>query len=499
MFQGTGSDVGKSVIVAGLCRLLSRRGIRVAPFKSQNMSNNAAVADGGEIGRAQALQARAAGLSPTVHMNPVLLKPEGKGAAQLIVQGRRAGVVRASDYRTAKARLLPAVMDSFRVMANSADLVLVEGAGSASETNLRDGDIANMGFAEAASIPVAVIGDIDRGGVIASVVGTHTVLSEADRGRVKAFVVNKLRGEKSLFDDGVRTIAAHTAWAPLGVVPWLDALRLLPAEDSLGLPSSAARLGVRKTIAVLALPHIANFDDLDPLRLEPEVDVVVVQLGTPIPAAADLVIVPGSKSTIADLAALRGTGWDVDIRAHLRRGGRVLGLCGGFQMLGQSIADPEGIEGPPATIAGLGLLAVDTVLHADKVTTAVSGRHVASGEAVVGYEIHLGRTEGHDRARPLVEIGGRFDGASSTDGLVTGTYIHGLFAADGFRRAFLAELGVPSRAAYEATIETVLDALADHLEAHMDIERLLAIAGYAARTRSPATPTMSVRSTAAAR
>jgi adenosylcobyric acid synthase len=498
MIQGTGSHVGKSVLVAGLCRALVRRGIHAAPFKPQNMSNNAAVtADGGEIGRAQALQARACRLPPSVHMNPVLLKPETDIGAQVIVQGKRAGTIRAADYGRRKADLLPQVLQSFALVGCDADIVIVEGAGSPAETNLRTGDIANMGFAEAADVPVIVVGDIDRGGVIASLVGTAVVLPPADRRRIRGFLINKMRGDASLFAEGLRTIAEKTGWPSLGVVPWFADASRLPAEDGLDLAErqSAGRSG-RFTVAVPALPRIANFDDLDPLRLEPDVRVVIVEPGMPIPIA-DLILIPGSKSTMGDLRFLRAQGWDIDILAHHRRGGRVLGLCGGYQMLGRTIADPGGVEGPAGTVAGLGLLDVETVISGDKTTIAVSGRHVPSGEAVRGYEIHLGRTAGPDCARPVVDLGSRRDGATSADGLVAGTYVHGLFASDAFRRVFLAQAGVASSLAYEATVETALDDLADHLERHVAIDRLLEIAGYGQRMQTEAAAT-SAKNTALA-
>ncbi len=485
MVQGTGSNVGKSIMVTGLCRALLRRGLNVAPFKPQNMSNNAAVtADGGEIGRAQALQARAAGRAPSVHMNPVLLKPESETGAQVIVQGRRWATLGAAEYSRRKGELLPRVLESFARIGDGMDVVVVEGAGSPAETNLRAGDIANMGFAAAADMPVILVGDIDRGGVIASLVGTAAVLDPADRARIRGFAVNKFRGDPRLFDDGMRTIAERSGWSALGLVPWFAEAAALPAEDILDLVRDAVGTGgqgaVRSTIAVPRLPRIANFDDLDPLRLEPGVAVVLVQPGTPIPPA-DLILIPGSKSTIADLRALRAEGWDVDIKAHARRRGRVLGLCGGYQMLGRSIADPDGAEGPPETVAGLGLLAVDTVLAGDKTTTLAAGRHCASGATVTGYEIHLGRTDGADRERPLLTVDGRSEGAQSPDGRVAGTYLHGLFASDAFRRAFLMELGTPaSDLAYEARIEAVLDRLAAHLETNLDIDAILAIA----RTRA---------------
>jgi adenosylcobyric acid synthase len=501
MIQGTGSHVGKSVMVAGLCRALVRRGLKVAPFKPQNMSNNAAVtANGGEIGRAQALQARAAGLRPTVDMNPVLLKPEGETGAQVILRGRRSGTMRAAEYGRRKAELLPEVLDSFAEVGKGMDIVLVEGAGSPAEVNLRAGDIANMGFAEAADVPVIIVGDIDRGGVIASLVGTHAVLSETDRARIRGFVINKFRGDAGLFSQGLALIEQRTGWPSLGVVPWLPETARLPAEDSLGLGD--AREGNRDdrpppglplsgggerwprplVVAVPALPRIANFDDLDPLRMEPGVSVVIVRPGEAIPGDAGLVLIPGSKATIADLAFLRAEGWDIDIAAHRRRGGAVMGLCGGYQMLGRKIADPDGTEGRPGEAEGLGLLDVETTMGGDKITVPVTGRHGASREPVAGYEIHLGRTSGADCTRPFLDLDGRADGAQSAEGRVMGTYVHGLFASDGFRRAFLAGLGVAaSDLRYEHGVEAALDTLAGHLEQHVDIDRLLTIAGITRR------------------
>jgi len=476
MVQGTGSHVGKSLTVAGLCRLFANRGMRVVPFKPQNMSNNAAVAaDGGEIGRAQALQARAARVAPSVHMNPVLLKPEGETGAQVVVQGKRFAAMRAVEYARRKGELLPRVLESFAQVSKGADLVLVEGAGSLAEVNLRAGDIANMGFAEAADVPVVLVADIERGGVIASLVGTHAVLPVGERARIEGFIVNKFRGDPALFDSGRAAIAARTGWPSLGVVPWFDCARDLPAEDSVDLAERETR-GGRVTIAVPMLPRIANFDDLDPLRLEPSVSVRLVRPGEALPVV-DLVLLPGSKSTISDLAVLCTQGWDVDIRAHVRRGGRVLGLCGGFQMLGRRISDPEGVEGIAASVDGLGLLDVETVLAADKTTTPVLGRHVGGGEAVSGYEIHIGRTFGPDCERPLFDLGGRTDGATSVDGKVAGSYVHGIFASDEFRRAFLAGLGAAATGeSYEVRVEAALDGLAAHLERHVDCDALLAIA-----------------------
>jgi adenosylcobyric acid synthase len=476
MIQGTGSHAGKSTLVAGLARVLVRRGMKVAPFKPQNMSNNAAVAvEGGEIGRAQAVQARAARMTPSVHMNPVLLKPETDSGSQIIVQGKRWGTLRARNYLDKKAALLPAVLDSFARLAREADIVLVEGAGSPAEINLRDGDIANMGFAAAADVPVVLAGDIDRGGVIASLAGTHLVLEPDERARIRGFVINKFRGDVGLFDQGLAAVTRWTNWPSLGVVPWLPRAAWLPAEDTVDL-GRVHRSAASRVIAVPLLARIANFDDLDPLGMEAGVKLVFVRPGEAIPANADVVILPGSKSTIGDLAFLRAQGWDIDIKAHVRRGGHVLGLCGGYQMLGQTIADPEGIEGPAATVQGLGLLDISTVMSADKSTRLVKGIHCATGTPIEGYEIHLGRSEGADCARPMVTIDGRPDGASKADGRVQGTYVHGLFTGDAFRKAWLANLGIASSLAYSFEIESALDALADHLEAHLDIEAMLAIA-----------------------
>jgi adenosylcobyric acid synthase len=476
MIQATGSNAGKSTLVAGLARALVRRGLKVAPFKPQNMSNNAAVAvEGGEIGRAQAVQARAARMIPSVHMNPVLLKPETDSGAQVIVQGRRWGTLRAKDFRDKKAALLPAVLDSFARLAREADIVLVEGAGSPAEINLRAGDIANMGFAAAADVPVVLVGDIDRGGVIASLAGTHLVLEPDERARIRGFVINKFRGDVRLFDQGLAAVTRLTGWPSLGVVPWLPRAAWLPAEDAVDLDRVHASTSSR-VIAVPVLARIANFDDLDPLGMEPGVKLVFVRPGEVIPANADVVILPGSKSTIGDLAFLRAQGWDIDIKAHVRRGGHVLGLCGGYQMLGQTVADPDGIEGPAGTVDGLGLLDIATVMSADKSTRLVQGVHCSTGTPIEGYEIHLGRSEGRDCARPVVTIDGRPDGAGTADGRVQGTYVHGLFTGDAFRKAWLAHLGIASTLAYESQIESALDALADHLEAHLDIEAILGIA-----------------------
>jgi adenosylcobyric acid synthase len=477
MFQGTGSDVGKSLIVAGLARAFAERGLAVRPFKPQNMSNNAAVtADGGEIGRAQALQARAARTPPSIHMNPVLLKPQSETGAQIVVQGRVHGTAKAAAYQGMKLSLMPFVLASFARLGADADLVLVEGAGSASEVNLRLNDIANMGFARAASVPVVLIGDIDRGGVIASLVGTKAVIDPDDAALIRGFLVNKFRGDPALFADAMTRIAGDTGWEALGLVPFFPEARLLPAEDALGLDRAPApKPGARLRIAVPILPHIANFDDLDPLEAEPAVDLVRLRPGAAIPGDADLVILPGSKATIADLVALREAGFAIDIAAHRRRGGRVLGLCGGYQMLGRAIADPGGLEGPAGRIEGLGLLDVETVLTAGKRLEPAHGE--AGGAPFRGYEMHMGTTTGPDCARPFGRLAdGSPEGAVSADGRVTGTYVHGLFADDRQRSAWLARLGAaPSTIAHDALIEATLDRLAAHLAAHIDLDRLLSL------------------------
>ncbi len=482
MIQGTGSDVGKSLLVAGIGRALARRGLAVRPFKPQNMSTNAAVTpDGGEIGRAQALQAQACYVDLSVDMNPVLLKPQSDRTSQVVVQGRVAANVDARGYLALKPRLLPAVLESFARLSAGADLVLVEGAGSPAEINLRDGDIANMGFAAAADVPVILVGDIDRGGVIASLIGTMAVLTADERRRVAGFIVNKLRGDPALFAAGMTAIEERTGIPGLGLVPWFGGATRLPAEDSLDLAQrhrdSGRRDDGRIVIAVPRLPHIANFDDLDPLAAEPSVALILVEPGRPLPVDAALVLLPGSKSTRADLAALRAEGWDIDIAAHVRRGGRVLGLCGGYQMLGRSVADRDGREGPAGESPGLGLLDVATVLSPAKTLARREGRERTTGEAVAGYEIHLGQTAGPDCARPMLDLAGRPDGAISPDGRIAGCYLHGLFAADRFRRAYLAALGAaPSDVAYSAGVERALDALADHVERSLDLDAILEIA-----------------------
>jgi len=481
MIQGTGSDVGKSVLVAGLCRAFANRGLSVRPFKPQNMSNNAAVtADGGEIGRAQATQALACRVPASVDMNPVLLKPQADRASQLVVRGKVRGVLHAARWREGREGLLGEVLESYRRLAAEADVVVVEGAGSPAETNLRGGDIANMGFARAAGVPVVLAGDIDRGGVIAALVGTREVIDAADAAMIHGFLINKFRGDPALFAEGMETIAARTGWRGLGIVPWLAPARRLPSEDAVVLERPAiAASGERVVIACPITPRIANFDDLDPLRLEPGVDLVMVPPGRPIPDAA-LIVLAGSKATCADLRFLRAEGWDVDILAHHRRGRPVLGLCGGYQMLGRSVADPDGLEGPPGTVEGLGLLDIETMLGGDKAVREVCGE--ALGAPFTGYEIHLGRTTGPDTGRPLGRLSdGRAEGAISADGLIAGSYVHGLLGLAAQRAAWLARIGVAARGPdHQADVDRALDEIAATLEAHLDLDAMLAIAQTAA-------------------
>ncbi|MCI5095510.1 MAG: cobyric acid synthase [Rhodobacteraceae bacterium] len=474
MIQGTGSNVGKSLVVAGLARAFVRRGLNVAPFKPQNMSNNAAVTpEGGEIGRAQALQARAARRAPHTDMNPVLLKPETDTGAQVIVHGKRRGTRSAGSFMRDKSGLLEAALESFHRLAADADLVLIEGAGSPAETNLRKGDIANMGFACAADVPVVLVGDIHRGGVIAQVVGTQAVLEQEDLDRIVGFAVNRFRGDLSLFDAGRDDIVERTGWPCLGVLPWFNDAWRLPAEDMMDI---ASHKGGACKVIVPQLERMANFDDLDPLSAEPGVSVEIVPPGRALPGDAALILIPGSKSTIGDLNFLRAQGWDIDILAHARRGGHVLGLCGGYQILGKTIDDPDGVDGRPGKVDGLGLLDVHTVMAGQKRVTLTEASMIEDDIPVSGYEIHMGRTEGADCDRAWLSIEGRDEGAVSRNGRVRGTYLHGLFSSDGFRARFLADLGHESDLLYEDGVEDVLDALADHLEQYLDLDLLLKLA-----------------------
>ena len=483
MFQGTGSDVGKSLFVAGLCRLASKRGICVRPFKPQNMSNNAAVTfDNGEIGRAQALQALAAGLQPTIHMNPILLKPETENGSQVVVQGRLYGQATAKQYQQMKADLFPFVMDSFEKIREEADLVLIEGAGSPAEINLRTNDIANMGFATVANVPVVLIGDIDRGGIIASIVGTKAVLSDIDQAQIKGFVINKFRGDVSLFSDGVVQIEKYTKWKGLGVIPWFDGASKLPAEDAMGLKTIVNSEKNEIVVAVPQLSRIANFDDLDPLRMERGVGLILVRPGEVIPVDADIILLPGTKSTIGDLMFLREQGWHIDIASHVRRGGSVLGLCGGYQMLGKKISDPMGIEGSKKEIDGLGFLDVETILTSKKTLSSVMGKDTMFNTDISGYEIHIGKTTGSDCDRPIISLVKdgkvKFDGASTHDGRIMGSYVHGIFASNSFRSAFLRNFGLKKENSIDFNweVESTLDKLADHLEKYINVKSLFELA-----------------------
>lgn len=486
MVQGAGSNVGKSVLVAGLCRYFSSQGLTVMPFKPQNMSNNAAVtSDHGEIGRAQALQARAARAAPISDMNPVLLKPETDTGAQIIVQGARYGTMRAAEYGQHKASLMPKVMESYARLEARADLVIIEGAGSPAEVNLRQGDLANMGFAEEADVPVILVGDIDRGGVIASLVGTHAVLEPSEKQRIKGFLINKFRGDTSLFADGMDIISDRTGWLGLGILPWFGAAARLPAEDILDLETKSSQSSNRDSyhVAVPVIRRIANFDDLDPLSQDPSFRVTLVKPGEPLPLDADLVLLPGSKSTIADLQFLREQGWDQDLMTLRRHGKAVIGLCGGYQMLGKYIHDPDGIEGMAGRVDGLGLLDIETTLTEQKTLTHTTGIETRTGAAISGYEIHLGQTTGADTAQPMVDhIAGRdgktADGAISPDGQVAGCYMHGLFASDTFRSVWLNRHGkASSQIVFDQQIDTTLDQLANHLAVHADLDAIARIAG----------------------
>ena len=482
MFQGTGSDVGKTVLVAGLCRAAKRRGIKVVPFKPQNMSNNAAVAKAengeGEIGRGQWLQALACGVEPTVHMNPVLLKPQNQIGSQVVVQGKVWGNAKAREYLALKPKLLESVMDSFSRVGEGADLVLVEGAGSPAEINLREGDIANMGFAAEADVPVVLIGDIDRGGVIASIVGTHTILPDDDRKMIAGYLINKFRGDISLFDEGLKSITEFTKWPSFGILPWVDAVKRLPAEDSVALDRMSKKAGDGFKIVVPAMGKIANFDDLDPLRAEKGVSLQFIRKGDVFPDNADLIILPGSKSTIADMQELRSNGWETPIKAFAEKGGIVIGICGGYQILGHKIKDPLGLEGDLREIDGLGLLDIETELQPEKTVKNSNPRSVEHDLQLAGYEIHMGETRGKDCKRPMIDFGTHLDGAISSSGNIKGCYLHGLFGSDGYRKALLQSAGFSggSGISYLKTVEQALDELAEEMERWLDIDGLLQIA-----------------------
>jgi len=481
MFQGTGSDVGKTLLVAGLCRALSSRGLRVTPFKPQNMSNNAAVAaDGGEIGRGQALQAFAARIAPSIHMNPVLLKPQAQGRAQIIAQGRVLGAAGGADYQSIKFGLLSKVLESYYILAGTYDYILAEGAGSPAEINLRQGDIANMGFAESAGLPVLLVGDIDRGGVIAALAGTRLVLPLADRARIIGYVINKFRGQRELFADGVKAIQHFTGWECFGIVPWLEAARLLPAEDSLSLSyqksgciEADSALKWKLRIIVPVSKHIANFDDFDPLRHEPEVELIFTPMGVPLPKA-DIIMLGGSKAALADMEAFHASGRAEEICRHAAAGGVVIGLCGGFQMLGRVLRDSGARESSLREIPGLGLLDIETDLEAEKIVGQRMAQSRFYGGEVSGYEIHCGRSFGADCGNAPFIIGGRYEGAASPDRKVWGTYLHGIFHNGAFRQNFLRAFAVESDGrAHNAKLDKALDSIAETLEAELNINRLI--------------------------
>ena len=477
MFQGTGSNVGKSILVAGLCRAAFNRGIKVVPFKPQNMSNNAAVTeDGGEIGRAQALQARACNLPFHTDMNPILLKPETETGSQVIVQGHRHSTLKAREYNKLKPQLMKPVLESFERLSAKYDMVLVEGAGSPAEINLRQNDIANMGFAIAGNVPVILIGDIDRGGIIPQIVGTSNVLSEDDRGKIHGFIVNKFRGDKTLFKDGYKIIEEKSGWPGFGVLNYFPDAWKLPAEDALDIQNISTSGQIK--IVCLCLSRMANFDDLDPLAQESNIELIMLKAGQAIPGDASLVLIPGSKSTRGDLKFLREQGWDIDLYAHYRRGGHILGLCGGYQMLGKQIDDPSGLDGPAGSTEGLGLLNINTEMLPEKTLKKVTAIHRESKLAVNGYEIHLGRTTGEDCNRPFTYLDKEPEGACSKDGRISGSYLHGLFCSDDFRSAFLESLGAPPSGdlKYEKSLDDVLDQLAKHIEDQLDVDALLKVA-----------------------
>ncbi len=478
MVQGTTSDAGKSTLVTALCRWLARQGVAVVPFKPQNMALNSAVtADGGEIGRAQAVQAQAANLAPHTDMNPVLLKPNSDIGAQVIIHGRAVTSMDAAAYHDYKRVAMQAVLDSHQRLSAGYRVVMVEGAGSPAEINLRAGDIANMGFAEAVDCPVILIADIDKGGVFAHLVGTLALLSESEQARVQGFVINRFRGDISLLQPGLDWLEQRTGKPVLGVLPYLMDFHL-EAEDAIDVRQSG-KAGDALKVVVPVLPRISNHTDFDPLRLHPQVDLQFVGPGQPVPPA-DLIILPGSKSVRADLTWLRANGWEAAIQKHLRYGGKLLGICGGLQLLGTRIADPLGLEGPAGEREALGLLDFDTVLEADKQLRNVTGRLLPGGVPVSGYEIHAGVSSGPALEQPAVQLDdGRCDGAISADGQVLGTYLHGLFEGPEACAALLrwAGLDAVETVDYHALRERDIERLADLVETHLDTARLRALCG----------------------
>jgi adenosylcobyric acid synthase len=478
MVQGTTSDAGKSVLVAGLCRVLARRGCRVAPFKPQNMALNSAVTvDGGEIGRAQALQAVACNLEPHTDMNPILLKPSSDTAAQVIVHGRAISELQAAQYHDYKKVAMDAVLASYGRLGAAYDYIVVEGAGSPAEINLREGDIANMGFAEAVDCPVIIVADIDRGGVFAHLVGTLDLLSSSEQARVAGFVINRFRGDIALLQPGVDWLQDRTGKPVLGVLPYLQGLHL-DAEDAVAGEQVLAPGEQHLRVIVPVLSRISNHTDFDPLRLHPQVDLQYVGPGSDVPPA-DLIILPGSKNVRRDLQWLCDNGWVEAIERHLRYGGRVLGICGGYQMLGRTVSDPEGIEERAGTSRGLGYLDLETHIGPDKALQRVTGTLSLGGARVSGYEIHCGESRGSALERPLAQLDdGRADGAVTRDGQVIGTYLHGLFDEAAARDAILAWAGLRVRDAQpslDAVRERQLDRLADVIEAEIDCDALFGL------------------------
>lgn len=482
MIQGTSSDAGKSMLVTALCRVLRRRDIAVAPFKPQNMALNSAVtADGGEIGRAQAVQALAADLDPSVHFNPVLLKPNSDTGCQVIIHGKVQSDMEAQAYHDYKPRAMQAVLQSHLHLSDQYACILVEGAGSPAEINLRDGDIANMGFAEAIDCPVILIADIDRGGVFAQLVGTLALLSPTEQARVKGFVINRFRGELSLLQSGLDWLEARTGKPVLGVLPYLMDLDLA-AEDAI-CRTQPATSQAQLRIVIPVLPRISNHTDFDALRRHPELDVQYVPLHQSLPAC-DLVILPGSKHVRADLAALQAAGWGPALRRHLRYGGKLIGICGGYQMLGELIQDPLGLEGLAGTSLGLGLLPLSTELKPDKCLVERRSQLMLLGieTPVSGYEIHLGVTQvqpGQQPPMPLIRhADGGLDGAISADGQILGTYLHGLFDTPAAMKQLMqwagADISLPTQHDIEYQ-QTTINRLADCIEEHLDLERILAL------------------------
>ena len=481
MFQGTGSSVGKSIIVAGLCRLFRRKGISVAPFKPQNMSNNAAATlDGGEIGRAQALQAIASGLEPSILHNPILLKPQSERGSQLIIDGKFERSVSGFEYQKIKGSLMPFVEKAFMNLSSKHDLILVEGAGSPAEINLRDGDIANMGFATKLSVPTIIIGDIDRGGVIASLVGTKAVLDSEDNKNLIGFIINRFRGDPKLFKGGISEIEKRTKWKFLGLVPYYENIHKLPAEDSHDLEKifiNYKKSDAKLTISVPILSKISNFDDLDPLRNQKNININYVRPGDNIPQKTDIILLLGSKSTISDLRELRENNWDREIRMHHNNNGVVIGLCGGYQMLGKFINDNERMESSVRVTKGLELLDVETEMINSKIVTKINGTHIETNKKTVGYEIHIGRTHGKDCERPLFVIDNKYDGAQSANGRVFGTYVHGIFhnkhLIEWLFRITNKSIDSNEIDDYEKILDQALNDLADHLEKHISWKSLL--------------------------